>query len=183
MREISDESATDTLTNTDRGYLNAEYSQLSSEVDRIVSVTEFNGTQMLNGAWTGKDLQIGSNNSVNDRLTTTISSMSTTSLGLSSANIADKANAQSSLDLLDAAIDSVNNARSNIGAYVNRLENTITNLENAELNTQSAESTIRDVDVGEEMSNFTKLQILSQAGTSMLSQANSVPQTVMSLFQ
>ena len=183
MRELSVEAATDTLTNTDRGYLNAEFVQLKSEIDRIVNVTEFNGMKMLDGTWSNKDFQIGANNSTNDRLTTTISSMSSTSLGIDDDTIDTKTHAQSAISALDNAINSVNRQRSDIGAWINRLEHTVVNLKNSALNTQAAESLIRDVDVGEEMANFTKLQILSQAGTSMLSQANSVPQGVMSLFR
>jgi len=183
MRELSVESSTDTLTNTDRGYLNQEFSQLTSEVDRIVSVSEFNGTQLLNGAWSSKDIQIGANNSANDRLTTSISSITTTKLGINSSTIDTKSNAQSAIDSLDSGIDSVNSQRSNIGAYVNRLEHTVANLKNSELNMQAAESQVRDVDVGSEMANFTKLQILSQAGTSMLAQSNQIPQTALGLFR
>ncbi len=183
MRELSVESATDTLTNTDRGYLDQEFTQLTSEIDRIVSVTEFNGEKLLNGNWSGKDLQIGSNNSANDRLTTTINSLSSTQLGVSTDTIDTKTTAQLSIDALDTAIDSVNKQRSDIGSYVNRLEHTVANLKNSALNMQAAESQVRDVDVGNEMANFTKLQILSQAGTSMLSQANQSTQGAMSLFR
>jgi len=183
MRELSVESASDTLTNTDRGYLNQEFDQLTSEVNRIVSVSEFNGTQLLNGAWSGKDIQIGSNNSSNDRLTTTISSITSTSLGINTTAIDNKTSSQAAIGALDTAIDSVNSQRSNIGAYVNRLEHTVANLKNSALNMQAAESQVRDVDVGSEMANFTKLQILSQAGTSMLAQGNQIPQTALGLFR
>jgi flagellin len=87
------------------------------------------------------------------------------------------------MDALDTAIDSVNKQRSNIGSYINRLEHSVTNLKNSVLNMQAAESQVRDVDVGNEMANFTRLQILSQAGTSMLSQANQTTQGAMSLFR
>ncbi len=183
MRELSVQSSTDTLTNTDRGYLNQEFTQLTAEMDRIAAVTEFNGMPLLDGTWQGKDLQIGANNSGDDRLTTTIDKMTTEGLELTNAKIGLKADANSAIDLLDTAIDKVNSQRSDIGSYVNRLEHTVANLKNSALNMQAAESQIRDVDVGNEMANFTKLQILSQAGTSMLGQANQVPQQVMSLFQ
>jgi len=183
MRELAVQSSSDTLTNTERGYLNQEFIQLKSEVDRIVSVSEFNGQKLLDGSFTNKDIQIGANNSSNDRLTVTISSISTTSIGIDGDTIDTKTNAQSAIDALDDAIDSVNSQRSAIGAYVNRLEHTITNLKNAQLNTQAAESLIRDVDVGEEMANFTKTQILVQAGTSILAQANATPGSVLRLFR
>ena len=183
MRELSVESATDTLTDTDRGYLDEEFGQLNDEITRIASVTEFNGMKLLDGTWTGKELQVGANNSDDDRLVTTIGSMSSTGLGINAETIATKTGAQDAIDALDIAIDSVNSQRSTIGSYVNRLEHTVTNLKNSALNMQAAESQVRDVDVGNEMANFTKLQILSQAGTSMLSQANSTKQSAMSLFQ
>ena len=187
MRELSVEGATDTLTDTDRGYLNQEYTQLTAEVDRIMEATEFNGMQLLNGNWTGKDLQIGANNTDNDRLTTTITTISSTSLGIDTGTIADgistRTASRQAMDALDNAIDSVNSQRSDIGSYVNRLEHSVANLKNSALNMQAAESQVRDVDVGNEMANFTKLQILSQAGTSMLSQANQSTQGAMSLFR
>ena len=187
MRELSVESATDTLTNTDRGYLNEEFVQLSEEVDRIAAVSEFNGMKLLDGTWQGRDLQVGANNTVNDRLVTTISEMSAVGLNIDPlslpAGVGTKLGAQTSIDAIDLALDAVNLQRSQIGSYVNRLEHTVTNLKNSALNMQAAESQIRDVDVGNEMANFTKLQILSQAGTSMLSQANQTPQQAMSLFQ
>ena len=183
MRELSVESATDTLTNTDRGYLNQEFTQLSSEIDRIVEVTEFNGMQMLNGNWSSKDLQIGANNTTNDRLSTSIKNMNTTAIGIGTNTIDTRDKARTAMDALDTAIDSVNAQRSDIGSYVNRLEHSVTNLKNSQLNMQAAESQIRDVDVGNEMANFTRLQILSQAGTSMLSQANQTTQGAMSLFR
>jgi len=182
MRELAVQAATDTLTDTERGYLNQEFVELKSEVDRIINVTEFNGQKLLDGSFSNKDFQVGANNSTNDRLTVTISAMSTTSLGIDDDTIDTKTNAQSAISALDDAIDSVNNQRATIGAYVNRLEHTIANLKNAQLNTQAAESLIRDVDVGEEMANFTRLQILAQTGTAMLAQANMVPQTVLNLF-
>ncbi len=183
MRELSVEASTETLTNTDRGYLNQEFSQLTSEIDRIVNVSEFNGIQLLDGSWTSKDVQVGANNSANDRLTTTITSITTASLGINSSTIDTTTNAKNAIDSLDDSIDSVNSQRSNIGAYVNRLEHTVTNLKNSALNMQAAESQVRDVDVGNEMANFTKLQILSQAGTSMLSQSNQLPQGALGLFR
>ena len=207
MREISVESATETYTNTDRGYLNQEFAHLSEEITRITKTTEFNGIKLLDGSWKDRDLQVGSNNSTDDRLTTSITSINAISLGIAiktnaaeTAGAADattaansttgaqvaihnKTFAQQAITELDEALDTVNQQRSKIGSYVNRLEHTVANLKNSALNMQAAESQIRDTDVGNEMANFTKLQILSQAGTSMLGQANQVPQQVMSLFQ
>lgn len=182
MRELAVEASTDTLTNTERGYLNQEYSQLTTEIDRIINVSEFNGEKLLNGNWANKTLQIGANNSTNDQMTIAITSMTSTSIGINSTSIGTASNAQSAISSLDTAIDSVSSQRSNIGAYVNRLEHTVNNLNNSNLNVQSAESQIRDVDVGEEMANFTKTQILTQTGMAMLSQANATPSYALSLF-
>ena len=205
MRELSVESATETYTNTDRGYLNQEFEQLSKEITRIAEVTEFNGMKLLNGDWKDKDLQIGANNSTDDRLVTSIGKITAMSLGIEvrtdaavnsttaatdaaktdTAQVAihNKTYAQQAITELDEAINTVNEQRSDIGSYVNRLEHTVANLKNSALNMQAAESQIRDTDIGNEMANFTKLQVLSQAGTSMLSQANSSTQSVLSLFR
>ncbi len=181
----------DTNSNFYKNYIKGESVEnpISSDAFREITIeaTEFNGMQLLNGNWDGKDLQIGSNNSANDRLVTTINDMDSTSLGINSATltsgISTKTASQDAMEALDSAIDSVNSQRSDIGSYVNRLEHSVANLKNSALNMQAAESQIRDVDVGNEMANFTKLQILSQAGTSMLSQANQTTQGAMSLFR
>lgn len=183
QRELSVEASTDTLTDTDRGYLNQEFTQLTSEIDRIVGTTEFNGTKMLNGDWNSKILQIGANNGSDDQLSTTIASIDAAGLGINSTDISLTSTAQTAIDSVDNAISSVNSQRSSIGSYVNRLEHTVANLKNSALNMQAAESQVRDLDIGNEMANFTKLQILSQAGTSMLAQGNQVPQTALGLFR
>lgn len=164
MRELAVQASDDSLTSTDRGYLNQEFTQLQTEINRISDTTEFNGTKLLDGTFAGKDIQIGSNNSANDRLTVTISDLDTAGLGIGSSSLGSKTNAQSAIDALDDAIGSINTQRSDIGSYVNRLEHTITNLSVGIQNTTSAESSIRDVDIAEEIANKTKNEILTQAG-------------------
>ena len=164
MRELSVQAADDSLTSEDRGYLNQEFDQLKSEITRISDTTEFNGSKLLDGTFSNKDFQIGANNSTNDRLNVSVDDLDSTAIGIGNSDISSKANAQAAIDALDSAINSVNSQRSDIGAYVNRLEHTITNNDLSALNTQAAESAIRDVDIGEELANKTKNEILMQAG-------------------
>ncbi len=132
-------------------------------------------------AATGNSFQVGANNSANDRITVTIDSMSTTGLGISTAiGVLDDAGA--ALDEIDTAIAAVSDQRSELGAKQNRFESTINNLQVSTENIIASESRIRDTDMASEMTNFTKQQILQQAGTAMLGQANSLPQSVLRLL-
>jgi len=194
MRELSIQSSTDTMTTTERSYTNKEFSQLMSEITRISNSASYNGMTLLDGGSASfgvsgggsSVLHIGSgSSSTTDRVSITISAMTLGALGLNatSTSVSTAAGALSSLSLIDTAIKSVNTMRSDVGAYVNRLEFAISNLTNQMYNTQDAESRIRDVDFAEETTEFTRAQILVQSATSMLGQANQVPQGVLSLLQ
>ena len=193
MRELSVQSTNDTLTSAERTYTNQEYQNLLSEIDRIVNTTQYNGQELLTGSansFGGANsassvLHIGPNSSTTrDELVISINTMSTSSNGLNVANsaITSQTLALSALVSLDLAITTLNQSRSNIGAYVNRLEHTINNLINQEHNSQAAESVIRDADFAVETANFTKYQILQQSATAMLSQANMSQQSVLGLL-
>jgi flagellin len=190
MRELSIQAANDTLTSVERNYVGIEVDQLKSEVDRIVSGTQYNSMRLLNGVdpWgtTGGVLHIGPNNDPTaDTLSYVINPMDTVSLGIDGANLQvdTQVNATASISTLDTALTSVNALRADLGAMTNRLEHALANQENQEQNMQAAESVIRDADFAAETTMFTRNQILSQSSTAMLSQANMAPQSVLSLLQ
>jgi flagellin len=194
MRELALQSTTDTMTTTERSYTNKEFGQLMSEITRISNSASYNGMTLLDGAsgsfgvsgGQASVLHIGAGSSASvDRLSITVSSMSLGAIGLdaTTSSVSTASTALSALSLIDTAIKSVNTMRSDMGAYVNRLEFAISNLSNQIYNTQDAESRIRDVDFAKETTEFTRSQILTQSATSMLAQANQVPQNVLSLLR
>ncbi len=193
MRELAIQSSTDTMTTTERSYTDKEFGQLMSEVTRISSSAQYNGMTLLDGqagsfgvsGGNASVLHIGSGSSTTvDRMSITVNSMTLGALGMSATTtaVSTSSSALSSLSLIDVAIKSVNTMRSDMGAYVNRLEFAISNLGNQIYNTQDAESRIRDVDFAKETTEFTRAQILTQSATSMLSQANQLPQGMLSLL-
>ena len=180
MNELATQAANDTNTSTDRSALQAEVTQLTSEIDRIQSTTQFNTMNLLDGNFTGKSLQIGSleGQSIN----ISISNMNASSIGVDGLSLSTFAAAGSAMTAIQSAINTVSTQRSSLGALQNRLDHTINNLDTTSENTQSAESRIRDVDMAKEMVEYSKNNILSQAGQSMLAQANQSTQGVLSLL-
>jgi len=189
MRELSVQSSNSTLGSTERGYIQTEFSQLSSEIDRISKVTDFNGQKLLDGsASTGLTFQIGIQNTTNDRLAMSITKLDTSTLGstslhISAASLSTATNAQLAIGTFDKAIQQLSQARAKVGATQNRMTVTVSNLAVAQENLTAANSRIRDVDVASESANLTKAQILSQAGLAVLSQANQIPQAALSLLR
>jgi flagellin len=203
MRELAVQSANDTLTSTERSYTDSEFQALSSEIDRIASVTNYNRQELLSttagrfglstGAGSGSVLWVDANNVVGtDSITITIDTLTTGAIGIGTFGAAAGAtmsyltsqiSATNAISSLDAAINSVNTMRSNMGAYVNRLEHAINNLNVSNTNQQAAESQIRDVDFASETATYTRNQILMQSATAMLAQANAVPQSVLTLLK
>jgi len=193
MRELAIQSSTDTMTTTERSYTDKEFGQLMSEITRISSSASYNGMTLLDGqsasfgvsGGAASVLHIGAGSSAStDRLSITVNAMTLGALGMNQTTsaVSTSATALTALSLIDTAIKSVNTMRSDMGAYVNRLEFAINNLSNQIYNTQDAESRIRDVDFAKETTEFTRAQILTQSATSMLAQANQVPQGVLSLL-
>lgn len=195
MRELSIQSANDTLTSTDRSYLDQEFTALTDEITRISNSTQYNGQTLIAGGSTSfggsgsasSVLHIGAGSTAGtDNITIEMDAISAGSLGLTggstSVGISTQASSLAAISTIDTAITSVNNMRSDVGAYVNRLDHAINNISNQEFNTQDAESRIRDVDFATETTEFTKSQILSQSATSMLAQSNAVPQGVLGLI-
>ena len=180
MNELATQAANDTNTTTDRTALSNELTQLTSEINRIQSTTQFNTMNLIDGSFTGKNLQIGSLKG--QCITVSIKDMSATSLGINSLALSSFTAAGSAMSKIQSAINTVSSQRSLLGALQNRLEHTINNLDTTSENTQSAESRIRDTDMAEEMVEYSKNNILSQAGQSMLAQANSQNQGVLTLL-
>lgn len=182
MNELATQAANDTNTTIDRNAVQKELNQLISEIDRIQSTTQFNTMNLISGSFTGKNLQVGSLSG--QKISISISNMNSSKIGVGSSKISvsSYAAAGSSMDAIQSAINSVSEQRSYLGALQNRLEHTISNLDNISENTSAAESRIRDVDMAEEMVEYSKNNILAQAGQSMLAQANQANQGVLSLL-
>ncbi|OJF77578.1 MAG: flagellin [Treponema sp. CETP13] len=196
VRELAVQSSNGIYTDEDRMQIQVEVSQLVSEVDRIASQAQFNGMNMLTGRFAetselgeGMQFQIGANMDQNTQIF--IGTMSAQALGLTGAqgdttasiSISDASSSNMAIGTIDEAIKTVSKQRANLGAYQNRFEMAANGINVAAENTQAAESQIRDSDMASEMVDFTKNQILTQASTAMLAQANSQSQNVLSLLQ
>jgi flagellin len=177
VRELAVQYKNGTLATQDRNAIQSEVNQLKSEIERIGTDTEFNGIKLLNAAGT-VSFQVGAGDG--EQITA-----ATISVGgeVSSAVFALSSTGVSDIGEIDAAINNVSSARATFGAVQNRLEHTASNLASYQENLTASESRIRDADMATEMVNFSKLQILTQAGTSMLAQANQAPQGVLSLLR
>ena len=180
MNELATQAANDTNTSKDRTAIQQEVDQLTSEINRIQSTTQFNTMNLLDGTFTGKSLQVGSLSG--QSIGISISNMNASSLNVSGLKVSSFQQAGAAMSAIQAAIDTVSTQRSKLGALQNRLEHTINNLDTTAENTQSAESRIRDTDMASEMVQYSKNNILSQAGQSMLAQANQSNQGVLSLL-
>ena len=181
MNELATQAANDTNTETDREAIKAEIDQLVSEIDRIQSTTQFNTMNLLDGDFTGKNLQVGALSG--QVIAISIGNMNADTLGVKSLSVDSNANAGTAMTAIQTAIEKVSTQRSDLGAIQNRLEHTIANLDTTSENTSAAESRIRDVDMAKEMVTYSKNNILAQAGQSMLAQANQANQGVLSLLQ
>ena len=197
IRELAVQSANGIYTDEDRMQIQVEVSQLIAEVDRIASQAQFNGMNMLTGRFakpTGENtvtasmwLHIGAN--MDQRTQVFIGTMTSKALNL--RNVGDEQimslgtpdDANRAIGTLDEALKKINKQRADLGAYQNRLEYTVNGLNIGAENLQAAESRIRDTDMAKEMVEFTKNQVLTQAGTAMLAQANQSTQGVLSLLQ
>ena len=185
LRELAVQAASDTIGPVERQFLNVEYDQLISEIDRIADATEFNGTPLLSGTGSILDFQVGTRNDPNiDRLSFDASKADANSaaLGINLTSVADKASAQNSLAAIDAAIVSVSAMRADFGAIQNRLQSTIGNIAVSVENLSAANSRIRDVDIAEETAELTKNNILLNAGTAVLAQANQSSNAALTLL-
>ncbi|WP_436876672.1 flagellin [Siccibacter turicensis] len=187
IRELSVQAANGTNGDSDLESINTEITQRLGEIDRIAGSANFNGKNLLDGSVTSIKVQVGAGTTANDTIeigaTALIDAKSATLSADLAADITDTATAQTRIDAVDEAIGKIDEARSNMGALQNRFESTINNLNNSVNNLSAAQSRIQDADYATEVSNMSRAQILQQAGTSVLSQANQVPQTVLSLLR
>lgn len=186
LRELSVQAASDTIGDTERKFTDREFQSLKDEIDRISNATEFNGTPLLNGRAGILEFQVGTrNNPLLDRIIYNGENANATlaSLKLGGESVATKLGAQTSLAVIDDALVQVNSIRSDLGAMQNRLQSTINNLAVSDENLSSANSRIRDVDVAEESAELTRNNILLQAGTSVLAQANFASKMALKLLE
>ncbi len=181
MNELATQAANDTNTTSDRTAIKKEIDALTSEIDRIATTTQFNTQNLLDGNFKGKNLQVGALSG--QAIKISIASMKAEDIGIKSVAVDSFGAAGATMTKVQGAISKVSAQRSALGALQNRLEHTIANLDNVSENTSSAESRIRDTDMAEEMVEYSKNNILAQAGQSMLAQANQSTQGVLSLLQ
>ena len=177
-RELAVQASNDTNVTADRNAISEELSALESEFKRIADQTEFNTMKLLNGDFKNKNLQVGANQS--QAIAVTIDK---TSMQKISNQVANHGNATAAIKSMDDDITALSTTRSKLGALQNRLEYTVKNDDNAAENIQASESRIRDVDMADEMTRYSKENILQQAATSMLAQANQSDQNVLSLLR
>jgi flagellin len=183
MRELTVQSSNGSMSSADRDYLNTEYGQLNAEIDRIQANTKYDGQELISTASASNvDFQVGINNTSNDRIAVAFNNISL-SMGGTTVAGTDGTASQSTIDSIDAALKVVSTARANFGAAMNRFDVTISNTQTARTNLQAANSRIRDVDVAEESAAMSRSQVLSQAASSVLAQANQSPQLALSLLR
>ncbi|UOF00029.1 flagellin N-terminal helical domain-containing protein [Bdellovibrio reynosensis] len=185
LRELGVQASSDTIGETERKFLDVEYQQLKSEIQRVTESTQFNGYELLNGTGGNIDIQVGVNNDpFRDRISfnSGAANSSIEALGLTAESVGTKESAQLSLNTIDSAMTSINAIRANFGALQNRLVSTSNNLLIADENLSAANSRIRDTDVAAETSEMTRNNILLQAGVSVLGQANQGQQLALKLL-
>jgi flagellin len=185
LRELAVQAASDTVGDTERGFSDIEFQNLKDEIQRIAKGSEFNGRKILDGTGGLVEIQVGIHNDpTNDRIKydSTDTDSSLEALGLHAEAIANKEGAQLSLNKLDDALVRVNGVRANLGALQNRLQSVSNNLSITDENFSAATSRIRDVDVASETADMAKNNILTQAGVSVLAQANQAPNFALKLL-
>jgi flagellin len=186
MREVAVQAASDTNDTDDRTNLQTEFDQLVEEIDRIAASTTWAGQDLLNGSGGSSGafvFQIGANTGSADSITVTIAAIDATTLSVGSLTMTDNSSAGTTIDAIDAAILTLNTQRAELGAVSNRLDNTVSNLTNIAINLEGGKGRIEDADFAAESTSLAKSQILQQASTAMLAQANASKQNVLSLLQ
>ncbi len=183
LRELAVQSANGALSNNERAFIDVEQVQLVAEMDRISSVSEFNSFNMLGADAGTYSMQVGKDAVAGiDTIDIDFTATDSTTLGVNAMDFTTAAGAQTALGTIDAAISALSTNRAGLGASQNRLEVTVSNLRVEEENLTSANSRIRDVDVARETAALTRSQIMSQAGSAMLAQANQLPQSALQLL-
>ena len=182
MRELAMQSSNGTLSSEDRDTIQAEFTSLTDEIDRISGETKFNGVSLLDGSTATLNIQVGLNSG--DTITLDLTDVSSTALGVNSGalDVTTDTGAVAALAALDTAIGDVNTARGGLGADQNRMQSAIRSIQTVTENLSAAESRIRDVDVAFETADMTRNSIMQQAATSVLAQANAQPQIALNLL-
>lgn len=182
LRELAVQSANGAISDNERAFIDTEHDQLIEEVQRISQASEFNGFNMLGGDAGSFAMQVGKDATANDVIDVAFVATDTTTLGVNAMDLSTSAGASAALGTIDSAIDALSTNRASLGASQNRLDIAVQNLRTEEENLTAANSRIRDVDVARETAALTKNQIMSQAGTAMLAQANQLPSMALSLL-
>ncbi|NOT79435.1 MAG: flagellin FliC [Bacteriovoracaceae bacterium] len=185
LRELTIQASSDTVGETERGFLDKEYQQLTKEIDRISESTVFNGTQLLNGEGKGSmDFQVGAFAGDQNRITfeSSESDSSASSIGVSGTSISEKDSALDAISNVDTAIEKVSGQRATLGSIQSRLQSTVKNLEVQTINQDSARSVIQDVDVAEASASLASNSVVKNAGVATLAQANQIPMSALRLI-
>ncbi|HYP99144.1 MAG TPA: flagellin, partial [Polyangiaceae bacterium] len=182
MRELAMQSSNGDLGTTDRGYIDTEFKSLQNEVTRIQGSAKFNGKQLINATAATTTFQVGLNNVSSDQIAVTFGGVKLTSITANTTDLSTATHALNALATIDTAIQNVSTARSNFGTAMNRMDFATSNIQTMQLNITAANSRIRDVDVASETANLSRNQVLTQAGTAVLAQANQIPQLALSLI-
>ena len=183
MRELATQASTGTYSSGNLTNLNAEYSKLLSEIDRVTNVTTFNGISLLANSTGSLSIQVGATNTANDRISVSLTKTDSTTLAINTSSVTSASNAQSALDSLDTAIQTVTTGLANLGANESNLQAAISSNNSRVTNLQAAQSRIMDADMAEESGKLAKYNILNQTGIAMLAQANSSPNMVLQLLR
>ncbi|MDR5866926.1 flagellin N-terminal helical domain-containing protein [Halomonas koreensis] len=183
IRELAVQAASDTNSADDRASIQTEIDERVAEISRVAGGSTFNGTNLLNGAST-LQIQVGANTTANDSIDVDTVDATTTTLGVTSGDldVSSASSAQAAIDAVDSALNTIDTERSTLGATLNRFDSIVSNLSTTSTNLSAARSRIEDADYAVEVSNMTRNQILQQAGTSVLAQANQLPQSALSLL-
>jgi len=184
MRELAVQSSSETLDNSERSYINDEFEQLSDEIERIAQATEFNDLRLADGTHTTLSVQVGVTSGTESQLDITLGDLSVTTLGVdtTTVDLTTATQAQSAIDDIDNAIDSVNSVRADYGAVQNRIDSSIANMTTYVESLTAAKSQIMDTDYASETAEMTRLQVMQQAGVAALAQARTINQSVISLL-
>ncbi len=183
MRELAVQASSGDLQAADHTNLDTEFQAITSEIDRVATVSQFNGVNLLSGAAAAVKFQVGIGTSSSDQVSVTFGAADTAGLAVGGNDLTTVANAQTSITKIDAAIQSLAGVREGFGSAINRFTESVNNIQSMSTNTTSALGRIRDVDVAEESAKMARQSVLSQAGAAVLAQANQSPQLALSLLR
>ena len=181
MRELSVQSASDTLDNAERAYIQTEVDELVAELDRIAGTTNFNGVSLMDGSVPSVDVQVGVGNTAADSITLTLGDLRAATLGVNALDVSTSGAASTAIGTLDTALDAINTQRATFGAVQNRLSSTLANINTYSENISASKSRIMDADFAKEAASLSKYQTMQQAGIAILGQANAMNQGALRL--